>query len=105
VLDRRRVEDRQTVHERKARGLHRLGHRYALRSMAVCRVTSTASRTRSTQLSKYDGSTSQPMLFRPHRAAAADVVPVPRNGSNTVSPANENIRTSRSASVSGKGAG
>ena len=40
-----------------------------------------------------------------HFAAATLVVPVPRNGSSTVSPTNENMRTSRSASSGGYGAG
>jgi hypothetical protein len=37
--------------------------------------------------------------------AAALVVPIPANGSRTVSPAKENIRISRSASSSGKAHG
>jgi len=45
------------------------------------------------------------MLGRPHRIAATVVVPVPRNGSSTVSPTKLNMRTSRSASSSGNGAG
>ena len=48
---------------------------------------------------------STPMLFRPLRAAARLVVPVPRNGSRTVSPTKLNIRTNRSANSDGKGAG
>jgi hypothetical protein len=48
---------------------------------------------------------STPMALRPQRAEASRVVPVPMKGSSTVSPANENIRTSRYASSSGNGAG
>ena len=45
------------------------------------------------------------MLWRPQRAAAMLVVPVPANGSNTVSPTKLNIRTRRSANCNGNGAG
>ena len=46
-----------------------------------------------------------PTLFLPARTAATEAVPVPRNGSSTVSPTNENMRTSRVASSRGYGAG
>jgi len=46
---------------------------------------------------------SMPMPLRWQFMAATSVVPVPQNGSRTVSPQNENIRMSRSAIRSGKG--
>src|SRR5712691_6480621 len=60
---------------------------------------------RDADISKYSGVISTPMLLRPHFAAATLVVPVPMNGSSTVSPTKLNMRTSRSASSSGYGAG
>src|SRR3989338_2502184 len=55
--------------------------------------------------SQYFGSISTAILFLSDLRAANIVVPVPQNGSNTVSPQNENILTRRSASSSGYGAG
>ena len=60
---------------------------------------------RSRAICTYVGSISIPMLFLPARAAASIVVPVPTNGSSTVSFAKLNIRMSLSASSSGNGAG
>src|SRR5215813_13775389 len=54
---------------------------------------------------RYFGSMSQPMELRPALIAAIVVDPVPKNGSKTVSPANENIRINRSANSAGYGAG
>ena len=54
---------------------------------------------------QYSGSISTPMLFRPVLRAAIIVVPVPQNGSSTVSPVKENMRTRRVASSIGNGAG
>src|SRR3990172_7755700 len=45
------------------------------------------------------------MLFLPQRMAARLVVPVPENGSSTVSPTKLNILTSGSTSSAGYGAG
>src|ERR1035438_5020775 len=53
----------------------------------------------------YLGSSSFAMLFLPEFMAAMLVVPVPANGSRTVSPTNENRRINRSASSAGYGAG
>ena len=47
---------------------------------------------------------STPTECRPQRAAAHSVVPVPANGSSTVSFSTENIRMSRSASSLGNAA-
>src|SRR6266487_1059746 len=52
-------------------------------------------------ISRYAGSISLPIEFRPARRAASDVEPIPRKGSSTVSPAKENIRISLSANSSG----
>ena len=60
---------------------------------------------RDTDISKYSGVISTPTLLRPHFAAATLVVAVPMNGSSTVSPTKLNMRTSRSASSMGYGAG
>src|ERR1041385_8205287 len=56
-------------------------------------------------MARYLGSISTLTLLRPQFIAATAVVPVPQNGSRIVSPAKENILTSRSASATGKGAG
>src|SRR6266508_2071931 len=50
-------------------------------------------------------SMSIPTAWRANRAATRGVVPLPMNGSSTVSPTKENIRISRYGSSSGKGAG
>ena len=64
-----------------------------------------ASSTRCRAVSRYVLSTSIPMLFLPVAAAAMVVLPVPRKGSRTVSPAKEKSLISRSARAVGKGDG
>ena len=56
-------------------------------------------------ISRYTGSISYPILFLPASRAAKAVVPVPKNGSKTISPTKENILMSLRASSRGKGAG
>src|SRR6185437_6438162 len=73
--------------------------------VAVPKSESSDSETRDRACLKYCGSTSKPMLFRPQSPAAAEVVPVPRKGSRTVSPAKLNMRIKRVANSAGYGAG
>src|SRR5436190_3428695 len=64
-----------------------------------------ASWRRCSAIFRYAASISLPMLFLPVAIAARFVVPVPTNGSRTVSPANENSLIKRSAKICGYGAG
>jgi len=60
---------------------------------------------RPSAMSMYSDSSSTLMELRPQRLAATAVLPVPANGSSTVSSMNENIRINRSANSTGYGAG
>lgn len=74
-------------------------------TLAEENISPAISETRVRAKLRYSESISKPTLLRPQRAAATHVVPVPTNGSSTVSPTKENMRTNRSASDKGNGAG